>query len=202
MTSPKAPAGGIVRTSLDNTWRTPESILDRARAYFGGPIPFDPATGPENPAKALRFCAGAPGTLFAQDLAPDDFARRNGLEVDWPAPAWVNPPYGKELRDWLLKIEREAARGTEILALLPCARWEQGYFTRALGAARAVCFHRGRVAFVSSIDGAAVGGNPYASMILGVNVCQGRFARAFEPIGACFSIRPTDAAVEPAGERA
>lgn len=185
MSLPKAPAGGIVRTSLDNTWQTPERVLDAARAYFGGPIPFDPATAPDNPTKALSFCAGPPGTIFEKR---DVLASRNGLEVPWESGTWVNPPYGKELRAWLLKIRAEAARRTTILALLPCARWEQEYLTDVLAAAKAVCWVRGRVAFVSSIDHTEVGGNPYASMILGFNVNLDAFAEALGVLGPCFSL--------------
>lgn len=186
----KVQAGGPIRSSLDNTWGTPESILGRARVYFRGDIPFDAATAPTNPTRALRFCAG-PGQLFGRDGALEE---QNGLAVDWRWPTWVNPPYGSELRDWLLKIEAQSQALVEILALLPCSRWEQRYFTRVLECARAICFHEGRVAFVSSIDGAAVGGNPYASMLLGFNVDRARFAEAFAPLGPCFSLGPLSAA--------
>jgi hypothetical protein len=191
----KVRAGGIIRTSLDNTWRTPESILERVRVLLGDPIPFDAATGPENPAKAARFCAGAPGTLFAPKpeaelTAHEVLARTNGLEQPWDWPTWLNPPYGSELRDWLRKIELEAARGTTIVTLLPCGRWETDYFQRFLGLAPLVCLHRKRVAFVSSIDGKAVGANPGASMLLGFNVREREsFRVAFSPLGACFQLR-------------
>lgn len=102
----KAPTGGIVRTSLDNTWQTPPFVLERARVYFRGPIPFDPLTAPDNPTNATRFCAGVPGTLFAQGdpvVGENEFARKNGLEVSWDWPFWVNPPYGTELREAVAK---------------------------------------------------------------------------------------------------
>lgn len=177
----KAPAGGIVRVSLDNTWRTPESILDAARAYFGGPIPFDPATGPENPTSALRFCAGPPGTMFAGTKLEE----QSGLEVAWAWPTWCNPPYGAELNKWLAKIVHEAERGAEIVSLLPCNRFEGEPLQRALERADALCLHRGRVKFISSIDGKPVSGNPYASMLVGWNVDRARWRAAFKPLGGC-----------------
>lgn len=186
MTQTKARAGGILRVSLDNTWRTPESILERVRAYFGGVIPFDPATGPENPTRAHRFCAGAPGTLFAGE----GLASKNGLEVAWEWPTFVNPPYGEELRAWLAKIVHEAEHGAEVVALLPTTRWETPYLQRSLLAATAVCFHRGRVAFVSSLDGVAVPGNSSGSMLLGFHVDPARFREAFAPLGACLVLAP------------
>jgi hypothetical protein len=185
VTRAKVKAGGIIRKSLDNSWQTPPEVLDRVRAYFGGEIPFDPATAPNNPTRSLRFCAGPSGTMFARE----DLASKNGLEVSWDWPTWVNPPYGENLRDWLAKIGAEAARGTEIIALIPASRWETSYFPPVLALARVVCFHRGRIAFISSIDGQPVAGNPGASMFLGWNVNLDRFVEAFTPLGPCFWLR-------------
>lgn len=180
----KVQAGGILRKSLDNTWRTPESILSAARAYFGGEIPFDPFTGPENPTRAQRFCAGVPGTLFAGE----DLPSRDGLTVPWDWPTWVNPPYGSELRAAVAKIIEEARRvpSRPILALLSCARWEVLWFSALLDLNPLVCFHRGRVKFISSIDGVAVGGNPGANMILGLNADAPRFRASFALLGPCY----------------
>jgi hypothetical protein len=224
---PLVRAGGVIREALDNTWRTPERFLERVRVYFGGPIPFDPATGRENPTRALRICTEPPTPerlaelvratargadlslgLYEGELAiPLVSARitnaallalkgehpslRSGLDVAWDWPTWCNPPYGRELKVWLTKFVAEARRGTEIVAFLPCARWEQGYFQRALRAARNVCFVKGRVAFISSIDGVAVGGNPYASMLVGWNTDGARWLEAFEPVGSCLDMKPT-----------
>lgn len=195
MSLPKVHAGGIIRTSLDNTWRTPEYILDAARAYFGGAIPFDPATTNANPTAAMRYCAlPAPPeerepSLFGEPEQVGTLSGPDGLSIAWDAPTWVNPPYGEFLRAWLLKIVAEAARGTPIISLIPCSRWEQGYLTDVLAAANAVCFHRGRISFISSIDNVPVDGNPTASMLLGFNVDEGKFRKAFRDIGACFGLR-------------
>lgn len=198
MSLPKVHAGGHIRTALANDWRTPPHVLDRARVFFGGRIPFDPATGPENPTDAVRYCAGAPGTLFApkpeEDLtAHEVLARSNGLEVAWDWPTWVNPPYGRELAAWLRKIGGEAKRGTLIVALLPCSRWET-HLQKALARASCACFVRGRLAFISALDGKAVSGNPTASMLVGFGLVPGSlaevsFATAFGPLGLCLALR-------------
>lgn len=191
MTRAKVQAGGVIRKSIDTTWRTPEYILACARVYFGGPIPFDPATGTANPTNASRFCAGPAGTLFAGE----SLESKNGLEVDWAehGPVWVNPPFSKE---WTVKIGKEAAGGAEIVALLPCNRFETDYMHETLARAEVVCwvnakpFQHGlrnpnRIAFISNADGQPVDANPYASMILGFNVDVDRFAVAFKPLGLC-----------------
>jgi hypothetical protein len=200
---PKVQAGGVLREALACDWRTPERILERVRAYFGGPIPFDPCTGPENPTRALRFCTGgieAPASASVPSLFPDAeaptareqaglaLARASGLATSWAWPTWCNPPFGEELRDWLAKVRREAARGCEVVLLLPCSRWETDYFQELWTAAVAVCFIRRRVDFISAIDGQPVKGNPYASMLLGFNVSPARWREAFEPLGACSRI--------------
>lgn len=206
----KAPAGGIVRECLDTTWRTPEWLLERVRVYFCGEIPFDPATGADNPTQAARFCSGphetkeqvAQGGLFGASAAQrggGDLG--NGLTIGWGWPAWVNPPYGRDLRLWLEKIAREASAAAEIVALLPCSRWEQGYFHDTLGAANALCFVRGRVGFVSAIDGVAVAGNPYASMLVGFNARRRLWVEAFGPIGPCYAIEPLVEAPPRSAER-
>lgn len=199
MSRAKVRAGGFHREALDNTWRTPEHILERVRAYFGGPIPFDPATGPENPTRALRWCTGdLPAPPVAPSLfpVPDEertaeqlrLARACGLATPWDWPVWVNPPYGGEVRAWLEKIRAERARGTEIVALLPTSRWETDYLQAALAEAVALCLIRKRVSFVSSQDGAACGGNTSGSMLVGWNVSPARWRRAFSPLGMCLSV--------------
>lgn len=183
MARAKVQAGGILRKALANDWQTPGWILERVRIYFGGPIPFDPASAPENPTKALRFLCGAPGTMFA------DQTGQNGLEAEWPEKGtWCNPPYGGELKAWLAKFRVEASLGAEIVALLPCSRWETRYFQETRAAASMECLIRGRVAFVSAIDGVEVPGGPGGSMLLGFNVDCERWVEAFGPIGGCWRL--------------
>lgn len=172
----KAPAGGIVTECLDTTWQTPPELIERVRAYFGGAIPFDAATAPDNPTRARAFATEAD----------------NGLALDWSLHdgVWCNPPYGKVIRDWLGKMEREArAHPTlPIIALLPAARWEQGYFQAALAAANALCLIRRRVRFIRPATGARPGGNPYANLFVGWNVVPSRWVEAFARVGACFTL--------------
>lgn len=184
VTRAKVKAGGVIRESLDNTWQTPPEIIERARVYFGGEIPFDPATAQDNPTRARLYCAGPTGRLFApsEGTQAERLAGSNGLEVDWPAPTWVNPPYGENLSAWFTNIQREAFREVEILAFLPCSsRWENAWFLPGLASADALCFHRRRVAFISSKDGTPVDMNPGANVFAGWNVNVARFREAFAP---------------------
>ena len=195
----KAQAGGILRTCADSTWQTPESILGSVRMFFAGPIPFDPASAPDNPTRALRFCCGAPGTMFERltmsrglpmEVPTPQEAMVNGLEVPWEHDTFVNPPYGRELNAWLDKIAKEARRGVLILALLPVNRTEQKHMQGALALSSAECLVYRRVKFVSSIDGREVGGNPYASWIQGYNVEWRKFWAVFSELGTCRKLQP------------
>jgi ParB family chromosome partitioning protein len=162
-------------------WYTPPAIVERVRDYFGGPIPLDPATAPHNPTGALRF--------FTAEL--------DGLAQDWSGVgAFVNPPYGKVMSDWCRKVHEETAKGLPLIALLPCgARFSTAYWQDYIltGQLTAICFVRGRVAFVGP-DGEEQQGNPYDSAVYGFNTDCERFARAFGPLGRCVRCEPLPAA--------
>ena len=172
----KAPVGFIGRsskvqgsaeyTSLDTTWQTPEWVLERIRQYYGGPIPFDVATAPDNPTKALGFWT-----------EEDD-----AIPKPWPPQSYCNPPYGKALRAWYPKFHEESQRDVEIIAVLPCARFEQAYFANPFIAAKHVCLIRGRVSFVRAETKEEVDGNPYATMLLGWNTVRSRWLRSLEVV--------------------
>ncbi len=154
-------------------WYTPEEILERVRDYFGGVIPLDPATVPDNPTGAERFFT----------------AKQNGLSQSWGGSgAFVNPPYGKTISEWCAKIHEEAGSGLPIIALLPCgARFSTEYWQEHIlsGELTAVCFVRGRVGFVSE-GGDKQAGNPYDSAIYGFNADPTKFAAAFGVLGKVF----------------
>lgn len=152
---------------------TPPRILQPVRAYFGGRIPCDPASTDENPTAADRF--------ITPDDAPD------GLAASWGAAAFVNPPYGRALRQWVAKINEEAGVDEcEILALLPGQRFEQRYIQEGIfsPALTAFCMVRRRVSFLRP-DGTEARGNPYGSFVFCFNGRWQRFQREFAPLGSC-----------------
>ena len=153
---------------------TPENILDCTRTYFGGPIPLDPATIGTNPTKA---------EMFYTQVA-------DGLSLPWDRDVFVNPPYGRVIKDWTKKICESSELGTQIIALLPCGArfstryWQDNILSSKLGA---VCFIRGRVSFLDEY-GNKVGQDPYDSAIYGFNVFQDRFLDAFGRLGKVLRI--------------
>lgn len=200
----KAPTGFIGRktgpgaaeyTALDTTWQTPEHILECVRAYFGGPIPFDVATAPNNPTKALGFW-----TKEIDALA----------QPYWPPRLFCNPPYGKALKLFLARFGEEAqvkrrvfwalradgdwaeaavTCGAEQVCVLPVNRTEQAYFANSFVNGSHVCMIRKRVNFIRAENGDAVSGNPYSTMLVGWNTDETRWLDSFKGLGACFGIR-------------
>jgi phage N-6-adenine-methyltransferase len=167
---------------MDTTWQTPPELVAPVRRYFGGRIPFDAATAPNNPCKARRFVT----------------AEQDGLSMRWPRRVWVNPPYGRARGLWLPKMADEARdNDCEIVTLLPCARYEQYYWQYSMAQANAECLIRKRVKFIRASNGDRVAGNPYANCFVGFNVDLKRFAEHFGHLGL---VRSVDLLVPPAVE--
>lgn len=150
----KAPTGfiGAREGCLDTTWQTPPELVERVARYFGGEVPFDVCTAPNNPTGAKHFFTEADDALIRQ----------------WPRRWYCNPPYGKALTKggWLEKIADEGSKCDQGLVLVSAARWEQHQMQKFLAAARAICYVRKRVDFIRADAGEPVSGNTYANMFV------------------------------------
>lgn len=205
MTAAKVQAGGILRTSSDQTWRTPRLLRDRvALVYFAG-VPFlDPACPPDNPLGAARFfCgpdpAGVPtfGPLFGQPTT-EEANRLDGLTEPWDLPWWLNPPFSGA-REWFAKVGAEVDRCPDRpgVLLLPVNRTEETFTHELLERARVMHLvrwptGRGRVPFESSVDGVEVDKNPFGSWLFrfGPEPAPGRWLEAFGDLGTSYEIAP------------
>lgn len=182
------------KTCKDTVWITPPHIIGAVKDYFGGCIDLDPATEANNPTGAAQIIT----------------ADRDGLSFDWrkfaragrqSARVFVNPPYGKELRDWCAKIHHMSAAGSgswgaEIIALLPGQRFEQAYWQRHVFSHRlaAFCMVRSRLSFLRP-DGSKARGNPYGSFIYLYReeeneMAVAQFCQIFSDVGTC--VVPSD----------
>ena len=127
----------LTRFTGEQEWYTPAEYLDAARACMGG-IDLDPASSimAQETVKAERF--------FTYD---DD-----GLAHDWHGRVWLNPPYAQPaIAHFIGKLigELDAGRATEAI-LLTHNSTDTAWWHAAAGQCKAICFTRGRIAFINA----------------------------------------------------
>ena len=92
-------------------------------------------------------------------LDHEDPERRDALAHQWTGQSvWVNPPYGRVIKDWIIKADQESSL-RKIVMLLPArtdTAWFHDYATK-----HQVTFLRGRLKFGNSATAA-----PFPSMIV------------------------------------
>ena len=69
----------------------------------------------------------------------------NGLNQRWSGTCWMNPPFGREMKKWIIKAYKESEKGTVVVALLPSrtnTAWWHDYVEKG-----EVRFLRGEIRF-------------------------------------------------------
>jgi site-specific DNA-methyltransferase (adenine-specific) len=166
---------GHIPDSKSVDWCTPEKIWGPVDHFFGG-IDLDP-------------CSNQNSTVPAQThiCLPDD-----GLEISWFGKTYVNPPYGKELKNWVIKGIGEYLMGNvqEIIYLIPAyvdtKIWQNGIF----GKASAICFLNGRVKF--ELNGKISQSAPMACALVYIGDRSKQFKTNFRSLGFTMEIKPND----------
>jgi site-specific DNA-methyltransferase (adenine-specific) len=101
-------------SSETSEWATPKWLFDALNARFAFTLDVC-ATG--HNAKCGRYCHLGYGV--------------DGLSYSWAGErCWMNPPYGREIVQWVAKARSEAERGALVVGLLPArtdTRWWQEY---------------------------------------------------------------------------
>ncbi len=151
-------------------WYTPSAIIERVKATFET-IDCDPCSN-------SKECPNVPATvIYTQE---DD-----GLSKEWRGRVYMNPPYGREVSDWVDKLleEVESNRVTEAIVLV-AARVDTRWFRRLSAKAQMWCAVSGRLRFSDSKNSA-----PFPSAILFITNTQGReqdFYRHFADTGTIY----------------
>ena len=117
-------------------WATPQDLFDKLDAIFNFNI--DVCALPEN-AKCEKF--------YTPQI--------NGLLQDWCGVCWMNPPYGREITDWIAKAALTAQQGHTVVALLPVrtdVTWWQEHCMH-----REIHYIKGRLKFGGCKTGAPFG---------------------------------------------
>lgn len=113
-------------TSNSCEWETPVDFFGKLDSEFGFDV--DVCATPEN-AKCARY--------YTKE---DD-----GLEKEWTGVCWMNPPYGREIGEWMKKAYASAQSGATVVCLVPARTdtgWWHDYAMRG-----EVRFVRGRLKF-------------------------------------------------------
>lgn len=153
----------------NNEWYTPPEIVEAARAVLGE-IELDPATS-EIANEAVRA---------AEFYTIEDDA----LSLDWPpSKIWMNPPYAAGLVSKFIGKFIEAAQTGATGIVLVNNATETGWFQDLASVASAICFHKGRIRYVTP-EGALPGAPLQGQAIFYVGEDSAGFVREFSRFGA------------------
>jgi phage N-6-adenine-methyltransferase len=144
---------GAALSSNDDTWATPRDFYKKLDAEFGFGLD----------AAALQNSTLVPSNWYGPDH--EDETRRNALVRNWTqdsngAPIWLNPPYGRTMKLWTAKANREAVVGGGTVVLLLPARTDTSWWHDHC-IQHEVRFIRGRLKFGNAKNSA-----PFASAVV------------------------------------
>tara|TARA_B100000959_G_scaffold283442_1_gene352356 strand:+ start:206 stop:655 length:450 start_codon:yes stop_codon:yes gene_type:complete len=101
--------------------------------------------------KARSINWGTPPDILARfpdyfDPCPHPRPSWDGLEIEWRAKNFVNPPFS-QLKIWTLKCKEEYMKGREVVLLMP-ARVDTKYFHQNVKPFADIEFVSGRIRFI------------------------------------------------------
>ena len=101
---------GLFTSNKDN-WETPQELFNKLNRIFS--FELDVAADENNHKCDLYFSK-----------------EQNGLSQEWKSRNWMNPPYGRDIINWIRKANEEAKKGKLTVALLPArtdTKWYHDY---------------------------------------------------------------------------
>lgn len=131
---------GVMWSAENDTWSTPEALFQSLNSLFNFEV--DLAAQMHN-AKCPKY------------YTPE----QNSLMQEWRGVCWLNPPYGREIGQWIKKAYESSRAGATIVCLLPArtdTRWFHNYCVHG-----EITFLKGRLKF-----GQAQHNAPFPSMIV------------------------------------
>lgn len=120
----------------ENEWYTPQKYIESARKVLGS-INLDPASS-ELANKYVR------AEVFYDEST-------DGLSQDWNGSVWMNPPYAQpHIEQFMLKLSDEYFNGNISSGIALTHNYtDTKWFQYAQARADALCFTKGRIAFVN-----------------------------------------------------
>ncbi len=121
-------------SSETDNWSTPQEFFNKVNDIHG---PF-----------TLDVCADALNAKCERFFTKED----NGLEQKWEGVCWMNPPYGREIINWMEKAYLSWRDGATVVCLVPArtdTNWWHYYAMKG-----DVVFIKGRLKFGGSKNSA------------------------------------------------
>lgn len=112
---------------MNDQWATPRRLFDELNAEF---------------AFTLDVCATAENAKCENYYSP----KQDGLQQAWSGRCWMNPPYGRAIKEWIKKAHQAARDGALVVCLLP-AKTDTGWWHDYVMKASEIRFLRGRLYF-------------------------------------------------------
>jgi len=127
-------------SSLTDVWETPQDLFDKLNQQYS--FETDVCALPEN-----AKCE----TYFTPEV--------DGLSQDWTGVCWMNPPYGREIGNWMKKAYESSLAGATVVCLVPARTDTAWWHDYAMNGD--IEFIRGRLKFGNSKNSA-----PFPSAIV------------------------------------
>lgn len=136
-------------TSFNEIWTTPPHIIDKLIEIFGV---FD-----------LDPCSETSNNKVRNSKAKIGYTKQdNGLIKPWFGTVFVNPPYSREVGQWVKKCYQEYQKGnTEIIIALVASRTDTKWFHDYIAGVADIYFIKGRLKFGDGKSPA-----PFPSMLI------------------------------------
>ena len=139
-------AGAAAMTSNMDDWETPQSLFDQLDEEFH--FTLDAASNDQNAKCEHHYTV-----------------ENSGLEHSWEGETvFCNPPYGRNIGDWIRKASQEASKPDTLVVLLVPARTDTRWFQNHILHRAEVRFLPGRLKY--EVNGQAGEAAPFPSMIV------------------------------------
>lgn len=131
----------VMFSSATDLWSTPQDFFDKLNDEFH----FD-----------LDVCAIQENAKCEKFYTPE----QDGLKQPWNGTVWCNPPYGREIGQWVRRAFFASVAGSTVVMLLP-ARTDTRWFHEYIYGKAEIRFIRGRLKFGNARNSA-----PFPSMVV------------------------------------
>jgi len=131
-------------SSKSDDWATPDDFFEELDSVFR----FD-----------LDACATADNAKCERYFTRE----QDALQQRWHGTVWMNPPYGRQIADFMAKAYTESLEGATVVCLVPArtdTRWWHAYATKGQ-----VVYLKGRLKFGGKIPGATTSA-PFPSAVV------------------------------------